>query len=123
MASACDSCHLPGRCCSGLKLAGGTFPTPGTTALEALCELAGKWGYNPITDRLDAPFPFLPLRRAPDGHWSLWCPVLTRDGRCGDYEHRPYACMHYLPGTDALCVMHGMIEAPDYGAAGRDGED
>jgi Fe-S-cluster containining protein len=45
----------------------------------------------------------------------MWCPNLTLDGRCGDYENRPYACMHYKPGTDPLCIMHGLIEQPTYG--------
>jgi Fe-S-cluster containining protein len=49
--------------------------------------------------------PIMPLWRRPDGRWLFWCPVLTREGRCGDHAHRPGLCRTYEPMSDGLCVL------------------
>jgi Fe-S-cluster containining protein len=67
-----------------------------TTALEAIC-IAAERG-----------LPFLPLMKFQgEGamYWQWWCPKLTRDGRCGDYENRPKLCRDYQAGDDRLCAL------------------
>jgi Fe-S-cluster containining protein len=119
--SLCDTCRAPGKCCSGFVLNGGAFAM-GDTMLEALAKLAslntgligrdGKAGpvANP-GDYLGATHvqlgaPFMPLYADAQGRWRFWCPLLGRDGRCTDYEHRPAVCRGYVAGKDALCAMH-----------------
>jgi Fe-S-cluster containining protein len=114
----CNNCRLPGRCCVGFHLAGGSFGR-GLTALELLVKLAtvghgfGRDG-TPLdfgTGILDGEhatigLPFLPFMQHANGAWLLWCPVLGRDGRCTDYENRPALCRDMQPGKGSLCAMH-----------------
>ncbi|MCK5607556.1 YkgJ family cysteine cluster protein [Candidatus Pacearchaeota archaeon] len=38
--------------------------------------------------------------------WWFTCPVLGKDGRCGDYENRPRVCKSFVPGGgDELCLI------------------
>ena len=102
--SLCDICPRPGHCCTGLSLGGGDFGRF-KNGLEVLVEIAGyiRWGED--TNTVDL-LPFMPLRRNEFGMWNFWCPNLTREGRCGDYENRPFACRHYQPLDDGLCAQH-----------------
>jgi len=103
--SLCDRCRSPGRCCTGLALsATGAGPDwmRGRHSLEVYAALATAWhGEGKLG------LPFLPLMRREDGTWRFWCPVLGRDGRCGDYANRPDLCRAYEAGSDRLCAMHG----------------
>lgn len=102
--SACDRCFAPGRCCSNisLNLNGGTWPLV-ETALEVYVLLARAWTADPSA--LGNAQPLMPLFRRPDGRWIFWCPALTREGRCGDYENRPGMCRVFEPMSDQLCVL------------------
>jgi len=117
---ACNACPRPGRCCTGFHL-GSPRLDAAETPLEALALLAsiqtsltpsglavGGFDRVPQPDETVRQFglPFLPLWRSPGGRWRWWCPLLTREGRCGDYENRPALCRDYQAGTDALCAMH-----------------
>lgn len=82
------------------------------TALEALLVLA--MAYTPdCNGQPKLGLPFLPLFRGTNRNvgldvprnWTLWCPLLGKDGRCTDYAHRPLLCATFLPATDALCVL------------------
>lgn len=103
--SLCDTCAEPGKCCRYFNLQGGNFGR-GETAIEVLARLA-TIVTDPdsahITETGQIGLPFLPLFRRQDGIWLLWCPRLTREGRCGDYEHRPGLCKDYQPLDDWLC--------------------
>ncbi len=57
--------------------------------------------------------PFRRLFRTPDGRWQYWCPVLRRDGRCGDYANRPAVCRVMIPGTGKPCCYNVPGIAPD----------
>ena len=95
--SACDFCFAPGRCCSGIKLNSGSWPGAHVdTVLLMYVYLAASWRNTG---------PLMPLYRKPNGAWLFWCPTLTREGRCGDYEHRPDLCRNYEPMSDGLCVL------------------
>ena len=38
--------------------------------------------------------------------WWFTCPILGKDGKCGDYENRPQVCKSFVPGGgDALCLI------------------
>ena len=106
--SLCDECVNPGRCCVGINLNGGHFLWDCVTPLEVLVKLAGACAYAPDLgeDTVEVGLPFMPLWRNSKGDWLLWCPSLRRDGRCGDYEHRPFPCRQYPPGRDRLCAMY-----------------
>jgi Fe-S-cluster containining protein len=112
MASACDSCPVPGHCCRQVMLGGGSFARSAKTIEEAerYIRTAHPWdegGSNPETQVVGPPLPFHPLMRRQDGAWIWWCPNLDqRSGRCLDYENRPLCCSDYEPGTDRLCVLH-----------------
>lgn len=34
------------------------------------------------------------------------CDRLGADGRCTDYENRPFTCRDFKPGTDRLCAEY-----------------
>lgn len=103
--SACDVCPRPGRCCSGLHLNGPVDECK--TALEVLCFMA-SYIYEdcPDTHKPDIGLPFIPLYKRDDKYWVHWCPNLLPNGRCGDYENRPYACRNYQPLDDELCAAY-----------------
>lgn len=107
----CDACRNPGRCCSGFGL---NLPILAEeTALDVLIRLA-RVEHRDCQGRPVVGAPFLPLYRTPE-RWRFWCPLLGRDGRCTDYEHRPEVCALFKPGGDPLCVMH--TPAPPEGEA------
>lgn len=94
MASYCDACATPGKCCNGFMLAIGYRQI----GLELLARVAEAWA------------PFVPLFRTddgPEGSWLWWCPVLGKDGRCTDYANRPETCREYEPTRDPLCRHYG----------------
>ena len=38
--------------------------------------------------------------------WWFTCPLLGKDGKCGDYENRPNTCKNFVPGNgDMLCLI------------------
>lgn len=119
-ANPCDSCRLPGRCCTGFVLDQGTFGGH-MHVLEVLVELATTWhamdGQWPVRLRGSAPpaphlqhvqvgLPFMPLGLSAAGAWRFWCPLLDRSGRCGDYENRPALCRAFAAGSDPLCIEY-----------------
>lgn len=101
-ASACDTCRQPGHCCVGFHLnLSGLDDMPMEEAAARVAQLT-----SPAEDGRMVPTPFLPLWHDPAGRWRWWCPVLQRDGRCGDYANRPEPCHLYQPGTDRLCAEY-----------------
>jgi Fe-S-cluster containining protein len=100
--SLCDICHRKGACCVDFTLSSlfiATYPTQ----LHALVRTA------------EAGLPFLPNgtnekwgdEKFRGDAWVFVCPLLGLDGRCTEYEHRPfYPCGHYPPGEDCLCALH-----------------
>ena len=115
--SLCNACRQPGRCCTGFAL-----PIRGDTALEVLVQLAAmhhglfKGHPNRLSheDCVDPQrrahvehaavgLPFIPLNPVPGG-WRFWCPLLGRDGRCTEYDHRPALCRAYQPASDPICA-------------------
>lgn len=101
--SACQTCRRPGRCCVGLSLNNGSFPR-GQTPEEARAALKSVVTVDGPNGPLRKGLPFEPLWRTPSGEWRLWCPNLSKEGRCTDYENRPFACRSYVPGSTSLCA-------------------
>lgn len=106
MASACDTCPVPGHCCRSIVL--GSFGVLLDSPVDAQAEIDRCNRDNAASDAIPGgPIPFHPLFKRQDGTWVWWCPNLSETtGRCLDYENRPYACIHYQPGMDRLCVLH-----------------
>jgi len=77
------------------------------TSLELLVKLATVWNSNHVG------VPFMPLFRRESGRWSYWCPNLSREGRCLDYENRPVTCRIFEPASDPLCVHYNGAEGVD----------
>jgi Fe-S-cluster containining protein len=99
--SLCDRCAVPGNCCRHVSLNSGQ-PRHAETPLEVLAWAAAH--IQRCGDGIyDLSLPFQPLFKKRDGGWVMWCPNLTPEGRCGDYEGRPFACRDYDPLTDRLC--------------------
>ena len=109
----CASCREPGACCTGFPLfpggeAGraGHFDTP----LEAIIWAASQFYESPLQDRHFVGLPFLPTRRMTKDHPGVWlwrCVDLLPNGKCGNYENRPYGpCVLYKPQQDRLCAEH-----------------
>lgn len=88
--SLCDTCMRPGACCFGFVLSGQHWQT----GLDMLVMVAQQG------------LPFVPLFRRPNGVWKWWCPLLGKDGRCTEYDRRPYVCREFEPAQDPLCVHH-----------------
>lgn len=119
--SACSKCSDPGKCCRD-------FPLPRIrtedypTALHALAAMATlDYEVAERGGRIAIGFPFVPIRTGAheglDDHWRFRCLNLLPDGRCGDYENRPYGpCVMYTPGEDLLCALH----VPKIGVCIRD---
>ena len=102
MASICDICHRKGSCCVNFTLSGITLEAY-PTQLHALVRTA------------QAGLPFLPNgtnamwgdEDFKGNHWTFACPLLGSDGRCTDYEHRPfYPCGDYQPQEDHRCALY-----------------
>jgi Fe-S-cluster containining protein len=117
--ASCETCRAPGRCCSG-------FPLNSSAATNALNEMEVQaWLDQVLTPPLDwnwgepdrpdqewrVGLPFRPLFKDSTGAWRYWCTLLTPEGRCGDYEHRPWLCSHFQPGSDPLCIEFEKEEA------------
>lgn len=115
--NACDTCPKPGTCCSGFPL----FPTwrenpnlAPMTKLEVMVWAAGVLYAMPDKERTSVGLPFLPVKLSttPGGHpvWIWQCVDLLPNGRCGNYDNRPYGpCVLYKPGQDRLCAI-----SPDF---------
>lgn len=102
--SLCDTCRVPGHCCRRFILNGGDFAWR-TTMLEALAAASTVLhGTDDIGYQIG--LPFVPFYRDSNGRWWWWCPHLTRDGRCDDYENRPHVCRSFEPASDPLCIYH-----------------
>jgi hypothetical protein len=115
-ANACETCPKPGTCCTG-------FPLPGSetgkmTKLEAMVWAASHLYTLPDMYRTSVGLPFVPMKRIPvnwgnrgEEAWLWSCVDLLPNGRCGNYENRPYGpCVLYKPGTDRLCAIHPEFE-------------
>lgn len=100
----CDTCIKPGACCHDIPL----MMHPGWTKLEMMIFLATYW---PDENRETLPFhsPRL-IKQDYTPEYDMWvvdCMNILPDGRCGDYENRPYGpCVVYEPGECRLCVHH-----------------
>lgn len=104
--SLCDTCRIPGKCCFGMELNGGSFGR-GMTALEVLAALSTLHLHRDTKNEAMGStigLPLIPLYRRPNGNWRFWCPNLGRDGRCQDYENRPALCRDFEPASDQLCL-------------------
>lgn len=104
--SACDTCSRPGACCTNIPLP--SIPTD-ITALEMIVRMAIYW---PPENPLPLPF-FNPRKRrvfSNEGEKECWivsCSALGPDGRCTEYEQRPYyPCGLYEAGQELLCAQH-----------------
>ncbi len=111
MPDLCDRCADPGACCRNFWL---SCEPPGTTKLEALAWIASS---RPGPSELG--LPFLPVERDSSTedcpvlwHWSWSCPIVMEDGRCGDYDHRPFLCREYAAGSSKICAMFGRACPP-----------
>ena len=90
--SMCDTCHTPGRCCRTFILHHEDFKNVPWLFVAAEMAVRGM--------------PFVPLFQREDGWWRFWCPNLSEEGRCMDYDNRPGTCSSYVPGENSLCVYH-----------------
>lgn len=110
--SLCDTCHTPGNCCKKFALSHGVKQ-------ETLRQPNWK---QLVTDRMilqGVPF-FKPVERViicqdtrKLADIIFTCTLLTEEGRCGDYENRPSACVDYQPKSDSLCVYYeGKADTP-----------
>ena len=100
----CAHCGDPGMCCRDIRLpVGGQDLHSMNTALEVLVWLATIKHADPWMGNTG--LPFLPDRKDEDGWWVLQCPRLTPEGRCGDYENRPWLCRTHTPGVHWPCIM------------------
>ena len=102
--SLCDNCKDPGHCCRSIFLRRDGEPacTP-ETRLEAFVWMATVGHYDPWMG--DIGLPVMPEYKDEDGNWRMSCPNLSPEGRCNDYENRPYLCRIYLPSVDQPCAM------------------
>lgn len=109
MTSLCDQCFAPGACCRRIG-----FYADG--------EEAAFWLDEPIepqirsrmhAEDINRPMPFriheiIGRWHADEGREygriEFSCANLLSDGRCGDYEGRPWLCRVFEPAGDVLCV-------------------
>jgi hypothetical protein len=108
--SVCETCIRPGECCRNFPLP--SLPREMTT-LEVMVYMAT---YSHPMNLLPG-LPFINPRFVEDvpcsvhsplyTGWVISCPLVSEDGRCTDYEHRPYwPCGAYEAGQDNLCAHH-----------------
>lgn len=102
--SLCDTCKDPGYCCRDIPII--SFVKV-MTPLEVLAYVVEQ----------EWPFQFEFIDEFGRGRYS--CPNLLPNGRCGDYENRPYICSAFEPAKDALCCHHVPI-APGCETHGTD---
>lgn len=116
MSSLCDSCFAPGYCCRRLNFFGGKGEQ--TYWLDEPIEPQLRSGMSKDTDR-PVPFRIAKVREQytdkesgrPYGHVDFSCVNLTPEGRCGDYENRPWLCRHFEPASGNICVHYKGAEA------------
>lgn len=105
--SACDTCRVPGHCCTRLHLSGGVF--------DKTYWVDDPAALGDVQRTLDsAGLPFKPLAFDPEnlffnvqgfyGYFLFTCPQLLPNGRCGIYHARPQVCRDYAPKADGLCI-------------------
>ena len=77
------------------------------TPLDVMVQLAAADHSSPDLSQRWVGLPFVPRRfDAGLNCWRFDCVNLQDDGRCGDYEHRPYGpCVLFEPASDPLCVL------------------
>lgn len=98
--SACDTCRVPGSCCSSFTLNMPVFVDDGEdwkVEAKKRLEWYGLNMFAPVSQRIGAEGRAL--------NAILYrCTLLGTDGRCTDYENRPQLCRAYQAGDDALCA-------------------
>lgn len=119
--SLCDRCMKPGHCCENIKFFSSAAGRNGLSFWADSIE-------STVTDSLhqedkDAGRP-MPFRvKEITGRWTVAegeeeagreyvtatfsCINLQPDGRCGDYENRPWLCRFFKSGIDWPCIHYG----------------
>lgn len=92
--SLCDTCKDPGHCCREIPIWGIE-----KTTLEVIAYIVEQ----------DWPFEISYIHE--DGRGRYECRNLLPNGRCGDYENRPFICSDFVEASDRLCC-HYMPTAP-----------
>lgn len=118
--SKCDTCALPGYCCRSIRLFGQRVTPLGfevtfsdeldpAKALKAISvhdlpfvPVARRETYQPADPPGWEGAPISPTRST----WTYSCPRLGEDGRCTDYDNRPWLCRQFAPEDDALCLHY-----------------
>jgi len=96
--SLCNICPDPGRCCREINISrksNGESLGKFDTATEANISMA----VNNL--------PFVAIPEKTGSHFMFSCPMLSGNGRCSIYEHRPKLCREYETASDGLCVFYG----------------
>lgn len=102
--SACDTCPQPGRCCTDFAIYSQRI---GGTRLEAIVFMASQQYADPNNNWRLLSLPFMPSHKGTDDAWRWRCVDLQPDGRCGNYENRPYGpCVMFEAKSDPLCVLY-----------------
>jgi len=95
-------CPDPGACCRLIILYGNYGdPVPRTENMDEAQAM--------LDEHSDcAPFELYAFGRTPAGKpiWYLRCKMVTREGACGIYEHRPELCRSFKPCIDKPCLLH-----------------
>lgn len=108
MTSLCDKCFAPGQCCKRIQF-------------FAAGEEVTFWDDEPLeiqirarmhSEDIDRRMPFVSLEKtttfdAIGRKYSthvFTCINLLKNGRCGDYENRPWLCRVFEPAGSSLCV-------------------
>lgn len=117
----CASCTDPGHCCRDFPLSG-IYVEDHPTKLDAMIWAASTtYEIGEDHTRTGLGFPFVPLYVSGDvpefQSWRWACVNLLPNGRCGDYDNRPYGpCVIFEPGSDdPLCVMRSEAKNVDDG--------
>lgn len=101
--SACDTCRAPGSCCKYIYLRGGIKKNEDKTRTDFVLRVIEEKGlpfYG--TNNLHAESQGLEV----SGAGPFNCKNLNAEGRCSDYENRPYACFIYEAKSDYLCAEY-----------------
>jgi Fe-S-cluster containining protein len=123
--SECDTCPKPGACCRDFPISNGFLTDDHPTLLHAMVSAAQAvymppeyadhvltLPSTPWEGRVMIGLPFIPHERDTARGYFFWhCVNLLPNGRCGDYENRPYGpCVMFKPGEGSICAIH-----PDFG--------
>lgn len=123
--SLCDHCFAPGQCCRQITFYGGEGETSDpsnerTWWLDEPIEPQLRDGMHQEEDA-NRPIPFeidtvtkvwtvdniaSEDTDRPYGHIIFKCRNLLPNGRCGDYDNRPWLCRQFEPASDRLCVHY-----------------